>query len=96
MCKTPLAPRAADYLPPGIADYLTHAARLPVLAYLGCMARLILMLAGAAVAVALVIFFVLSVIHILFVVGLLLLVVMLGFGAFRVGRWSRRGSRQGS
>jgi hypothetical protein len=58
------------------------------------MARLILTLCAAVAAVVLVVFFVLSVIHVVFLLGMLVVIVLLGVGVFRIGRWSGRGSRQ--
>jgi hypothetical protein len=60
------------------------------MAYLGGMGRLILMLVGAVIAVAVVLW----IIHVVMFYFLLAVVAVAGFGLFRLGRWSSsRGSR---
>lgn len=56
------------------------------------MARLILMLLAAVVAL----FVVFAVIKVLFIGFWLLLIALVGFGVYRVARWSGRGSRRES
>jgi len=66
----------------------TSTAALPRSAYSVVMARFILF--GIAAVVALVLLFVLfwHVLHLLILGFWVLLVVLLGFGLFRIGRWS--------